>query len=427
VGQNPEVKALFLSGRINVAVCPQCGHAGQLSAPLVYHDASKELLLTYVPPELSLDNLEQQRAIGDLTKRVMSTLPADQRKGYLLNPRDVLTLEGMMQAILEADGITQEMLDAQREKAELLEQLISIDSAEERRSIVDGKEELIDVDFFELLELNVEAAHANEREDIARQLLGLRSELLESTAVGRDIKVREDAIKELGSEITRENLLEKLVEAALSGEAIKVKTMVTFARPAIDYQFYQQLTSRIEAAQTAADPARTKTLVDLRDTILDLTAEIDAEIQLATEQASNLIREIVRSEDLESALRSNAGRIDELFMNALALSLRAAEESNRTADAEKLRQVAELTMQLLEESQPPELRLINNLLRADYPEETKALLENNREQINPQFLEIMRMVGADFTQSGRKELAQQLAQVREQAAAFVLQADVTGV
>ena len=27
VGQNPEAKALFLSGQVNIAVCPSCGHA----------------------------------------------------------------------------------------------------------------------------------------------------------------------------------------------------------------------------------------------------------------------------------------------------------------------------------------------------------------------------------------------------------------
>ena len=32
VGQQPDLKSLFLSGQVNIAVCPQCGHAGMLSA-----------------------------------------------------------------------------------------------------------------------------------------------------------------------------------------------------------------------------------------------------------------------------------------------------------------------------------------------------------------------------------------------------------
>jgi hypothetical protein len=111
-GQDPEAKSIFLSGQSNVAVCPQCGHAGMLNFPQVYHDPEKELLLTYVPPELNLSEFEQQKLIGDLTNRVMSSLPAEQRKGYLLRPRSFLTLDSMVQAVLEAEGITLEMLEA---------------------------------------------------------------------------------------------------------------------------------------------------------------------------------------------------------------------------------------------------------------------------------------------------------------------------
>ena len=70
VGQRPEAKTLFLSGQLNVAVCPQCGHAGVLSTPLVYHDPDKELLFTYLPSELGVPEDERQRLIGDLTNRI---------------------------------------------------------------------------------------------------------------------------------------------------------------------------------------------------------------------------------------------------------------------------------------------------------------------------------------------------------------------
>jgi hypothetical protein len=366
-----------------------------------------------------MDNLEQQRVIGELTNQVMSTLPAEERKGYLLSPRSVLTLEGMMQAILEADGITQEMLEAQRQRAELLDRLVGTQTAEERRAIVKERTDLIDLDFFELLELNVEAAHANDRQDLAEALLGLRSQLLDWTPVGHDLAVREEALRELGSEVSRENLLEKLIEAATLGQEVKVKTMVTFARPAIDYLFYQQLTGQIDAAQAVSDEARARVLHDLRDTVLDLTTQIDAELQQATEEASSLVQHILHSTDMEAALRANARQIDELFMNALALNLQAAEQAGRNDEAERLRRIAELTVQLLEESQPPELQLVNRLLRAEYPQDTMALLESNRDSITPQFLEMMRMVATDLAESGRERLAEQLRLVQEQAAAVL--------
>ena len=115
---------MLLSGQLNVAVCPQCGHAGMLATPLLYHDADKELLFTFVPSELGASELEQQRMFGEATSRIISSLPAEQRKAYLLQPRSFLRLEAMVEAILEADGITPEMLAAQRARVALLDRLL---------------------------------------------------------------------------------------------------------------------------------------------------------------------------------------------------------------------------------------------------------------------------------------------------------------
>jgi hypothetical protein len=418
-GQSPEAKALFLSGQVNVAACPQCGHAGVLSSPLVYHDPEKELLFTYVPPELGLPELEQQRVVGELTNRVMSTLPAEQRRGYLLRPRSFLRLEGMIEAILEADGITPEMLEAQRSKSALLDRLLNASSAESRRIIAQENDDQIDYQFFQLLTLNLELAEANDRTEVAQQLLGLRQELLEWTTSGREVAARQEAIEELGTEITREGLLEKLMEAALAGEQAKVEVMVAFARPAIDYVFYQQLTGRIEAAENEGDLDQATTLRGLRESILDLTAKIDAEVQRATEEAAALLQEILQSDDLEQAVQANVARIDDLFLDALARSLQASEQAGRTDDVAKLQQVSDAVMKLIQESQPPEIRFINELLSAEYPDGTRALLEEQRRQVDAQFLEIMGLVAEDLTQTGRTEVAERLAQIREQAAAMV--------
>lgn len=421
-GENPEAKALFLTGQINVAACPQCGYAGMLSTPLVYHDAEKELLFTYVPAELALSEMEQQRIIGDLTNRVMSALPVEQRKGYLLRPRSFLRLDGMVEAILEADGITPEMLQAQRAKADLLERLVRTTSEEERRLVVQENEDQIDYEFFEILTLNIQLAQANGQEQAARQLLGLRRQLLEWTTSGRDMAVREEAIKELGREVTRESLLEKLVEAARAGEQTKIETMVTVARPAIDYAFYQLLTQRVTEAEGAGKAEEAETLKALRQEILNLTDEIDAQMQRATQQAAGLLQKILQSEDLEHAVRGNMAQIDELFLSVLAMNLQAAEQEGRHEDMLRLRQVSQILMELIQESQPPEIQLINQLLGADYPDGTQKLLEENRQRVDRQLLELMRLVEEDLSQNDRKEVAERLAQIREQATGMAIHA-----
>jgi hypothetical protein len=415
VGQYPEVKSLFLSGQINIAVCPQCGSAGLLNTPLVYHDPEKELLFTYIPTQLGLPQVEQERIIGDLTNRVMFSLPPEQRKGYLLRPRSFLRLEAMIEAALEADGITPEMLEAQRAKADLLTWLLRTADEQARQVIAKENDAQIDYEFFRLLTLNIRLAQSQGQEEAVRPLLELRTQLLQWTQTGQEIAAREQAIQDLGAEITREELLDKLVQAALAGEQAKVETMVAVARPAIDYLFYQQLTDRIEAAEQAGKAQEAGTLKTLRQTILALTAELDAEMRQATEETAQFLEEILKNDDLEQAVRANLDQIDDLFLSVLAAELQTAERSGQSERVEKLRRTADILMKLIEEGQPPEIQLINQLLAAEYPGGTQALLEENRQAIDGEFLELMQLVGQDLSQKGREELSQKLAQIHEQA------------
>ena len=416
VGQHPEIKAPFLLGQINVAACPQCGNAGRLGAPLVYHDPDKELLLTYLPPELGLTEADQQRLIGDLTNRVMSALPPEKRKGYLLRPRSFLRLEGMIEAILQADGITPEMLESQRAKATLLDRLLRATSEQARQIIAQENDSQIDAEFFRLLTLNIELAETEGQSQTSAQLRDLRSQLFDWTTTGRQIAARERAIRELGTQVSRETLLEKLVNAALARDNLRVEAMVTVARPIIDYLFYQQLTHRIEAAEQAGKTQEAETLRILRQNILDLTTQLDERVRQARQEAARFLDHILASEDLEQAVRANLDRFDTLLLEVLALALEEAERSGPSERAAKLRQVSDILLQLVQESQPPEIQFINQLLTVDYPNGTKALLEQNRDLLDGELLELMRLIEEDVRQDGQTELSQRLAQIQRQVA-----------
>jgi hypothetical protein len=425
VGQRPDAKAIFLSGQMNVAACPQCGNAGMLNTPLVYHDPDKELLLTYVPPELGLPEMEQQRIVGDLTNRVISALPAEKRKGYLLRPKSYLRLEAMVKDVLQADGITQEMLEAQRARAELLERLLRADGEQTRQAIAQANDTQIDYEFFDLLTLNIELAQRGQQPALVSELLALREQLLRWTTLGQELNAREEAIASLGlspegdlHEITRERLLDKLIEAATQGGAVKtvkVETMVAMGRPAIDYVFYQQLTERIAAAEQAGEREQAETLTTLRQTILDVTASLDEEARQAAEETREFLQQALENDDPQAFIRANANQVDNLFMNILAANMQAAERAGQTAAVEQLRKVSDAVTALVLESQPPEIQFINQLLSAEYPEGTLALLQENRQQIGEQLLEVMRLVAEDLDKSNRAETAQRMAKVLEQA------------
>jgi hypothetical protein len=418
-GRNPEAKALFLSGQANLAACPQCGHAGMLGTPLVYHDADKELLFTFSPPELGGSEREQERVLGDLTNRLMSTLLPEQRKGYLLRPRRFYTLESMVEAILEADGITREMLEAQRARSMLLDRLLSAQDEPTRRAIAQGSDPQIDYQFFELLSMNLELAEAGGQPGVAELLLDLREQLLEWTTQGREIAAREEAVLSLGDQVTREKLLDELVKAALGGEQVKVETLVAYARPAIDYVFYQQLTSRVESAGRAGRTDEAQTLKQLRDTVLDLTSEIDERVRQATEDADRFLQQLLASTDPEPLLRANPRRVDGLFLDVLTTKLQAASQAGQAGVVERLSAIRELVLKLIQESQPPELQFVNQLLTAEFPDGTRALLEGNRPLLDEGLLEVMALLAEDLERRGHTQVAQRLAQIRTQAVAMI--------
>ncbi len=422
--QSPESKALLLSGRLNIAACPQCGHAGMLRVPLVYHDASQELLLSYVPEELGASEEERQRILGDLTNRVISNLPSEKRKGYLLRPQTFLRLERLVEAILAADGITPEMLEAQRARVGLLERLLQARDQDSMRAIIQENDADVDYEFFQLLTLNLEMAQGEDESELAQQLESVRQTALAWTTKGRELEARRSAIEELGEEVSREGLLEKLVEAALAGESLKVETMVTLARPAIDYVFYQQLTARIEAAQGGGEQELVETLTKLRSTVLDLTDQVDAQAEAATQRASALLEQILDAEDPEKEIRASRDQLDELFFGILMAHLEAAEKAGQEEEVARLRQVVDVVLQLVQESQPPEVRFVNELLSAEYPAGTQALLEGRRDLVTDGLLEVMTLIAQDLETRDQSELAESLGKIREQAAALRAGSDV---
>jgi hypothetical protein len=421
VGQRPEVKALFLSGQLNIAGCPQCGYAGMLNMPLVYHDPDKELLLTYAPPEMGLSEMEQQRIVGDLINRVISALPAEKRKGYLLRPKSYLRLEAMLKDVREAEGITQEMVEAQRAQTELLDRLLQTEGEQARKAIAQANDAQIDYEFLDLLALNIELAQRGQQPALASELLALREQLLGWTTLGQELAAREEAIASLGPEITREGLLDKLIEAANQGgetKPVKIETLIAVGRPAIDYMFYQQLTGQIAAAEQAGQREKAEALTTLRQTVLDETARLDEQERQAAEEATDFLQQALENDDPEAFIRTNIDQVDNLFMNILMANLQAAERAGQTEAVERLTKISDAITALILESQPPEVQLVNQLLNADYPEGTLALLQENRQRITGELLEVMRLLTEDLSKRGREETVQRMIQIREQAASL---------
>ncbi|MBZ0286307.1 MAG: CpXC domain-containing protein, partial [Anaerolineae bacterium] len=121
---DPEAKVRLLTGRTNTVQCPNCGVTSTVAAPMLYHDGSKELLISFMPMELGLPKEQQERMMGDLMRELTSQLPKESIRGYLFQPRQALTMQGLVDQILQADGVTPEMMEAQKATVRLIETLL---------------------------------------------------------------------------------------------------------------------------------------------------------------------------------------------------------------------------------------------------------------------------------------------------------------
>ena len=335
VAHDPGAKARLLSGSYNHVQCGVCGYQGQVATPIVYHDPEKELLLTYIPVELSMPKDEQERILGRLTNQAIDRLPGDQRKGYLLQPQAVFTFQGLIERILEADGITKEEIETQREKLRLFEDLLRA-SEEEVNEFVTQNDESLDAAFFQLASLSLQATPEGPALEAANARLQLA---LAESSYGKEIIARENEIRlaseslqSLGDQITHDTLLDLLIDAP---NATRLNALVQLTRPALDYVFFQKLTERIDATEGE----KSASLSDLRQSILEITDEIDKVQEARASRAAELIGHLLEAEDLDMAIKNALPQIDELVLSILQANLRAAQERGDEVGAARLLEV----------------------------------------------------------------------------------------
>lgn len=413
VRADPGAKMRVLNGLINVAICPQCGVRGALSLPFLYHDPDQELALVYMPMEAGRDNLERQQAIGQLTSAVMNSLPAEERKAYLFQPQVFLTLENLTNKILEADGVTPEMIQEQKAKAELLQRMLDATSDEVLEVMIKENEAAIDVGFFRLLGFNLEMAQAAGQAADVQRLLALRNKLLGLTSEGRAVKARGKILEALRAEPTRENLLELLVQTP--DEATR-ESLIVFGRSLLDYVFFQSLTSRIESA---SDEDERERLTALRKEVLAVRDRIDEGQRVLYEERSVLLRDLLLSDDPEALARRRFQELDQAFFNVLTANLSEAQAAGSEEAVRSLRAVWGLVLQLMEESLPPELQLFNRVMAAGDDTEIEGLLQENQDLVTEHLVRFMEEARANAQQEGESEAAERLALVVEKAKGMV--------
>lgn len=421
-GRDPNSKARLLSGRLNAFRCPFCGSEFRVSTPILYHDASKELLLVNVPMEMGIPEMEQQQLIGGLLNALTRSIPQEQQKGYLLMPRPTLTLQGMIETILERDGITKEMLDARRAKLTLAEQFLQSDPNTWETLAAQHDAEM-DEDFFAILTASAQAAMQSGRVDVAQSMIGVRDRLLSLSTKGRELMAAANEqetmiqgvandLNAMGSNLTRESLLHLAIGYVEADAMDKIDVLVGLARPAMDYQFFALLTEQIEAASEESKPQ----LEALRDRLLQLSEAMDAEAQSVAQTAVTALQAILDSEDLDTAIAENAAAIDDTFLSVLSANIQNAEQTGNQAAAARLREIMDKVMALLQQSAPPSIQFINDLLTQPTFEAAKQLIRDEGARYGNELIAMMEALISELSARGSRGAVERLLALREAAA-----------
>lgn len=416
VGQDPQAKQRLLSGQINTLTCPSCGSPVSIGTPLVYHDPGKELLIVYMPMELNINQQERERAMGELLRRVTEQIPQEKRRAYLLQPRQALTIPGMLDIILEADGITAEMREAQREKLRIMEMFLQV-NPDRWPAMVQEQDAHIDAQFFQLLLITAENAAKTGRHEMAEGLIQLYNFLVQNTAAGREALAAAEAqerviqdisaeLEALGENMTREQFMELVLRHAEDEEHLQA--LVGVMRPAFDYVFFQSLSELVDRAEGAERERLTR----LRDRLLELTALLDRQTQAVLKRAADTLRVILNSQDIDAAIRPRLDQIDDTFLAVLQANIQAAEQQGNLELSARLKLVLERTLAILRESAPPQIRFINEVMAAESDEAAQKLIATEGVRFGSELLDLMDAIAEDLDANAQPQSAERLRTLR---------------
>ena len=271
VGQNPQLKYELLNGTLNLFVCPNCGTSGQMATPLLYHDPEHEMFMVHVPMELNLPHQERQRLIGQLVQEVMGKTPPEARRGYMLQPQEIISYQTFIEKILETEGVTPEMIARQRRQSELLQTLSRADRDVADQLLQDRADE-IDETFFAMLHSLIEMAQQQGNNDQVIRLVNLQARLYTETEVGRRLEARQTALRSFQQEARKAGELtpELLLKHVLKNreDEATVNALISVGQQAFNYEFFRLLTERVETAAREHDKEEARVLRDLRQQLL---------------------------------------------------------------------------------------------------------------------------------------------------------------
>jgi hypothetical protein len=399
----PHLKSQLLAGRLNASNCPKCGAPVMLAAPLIYHDGSKQFCFVHIPQQLlaSAKGVELERFVGSATNLLMNELPPDAPKGYLLAPKRFLTMQTLVEAVFEGDGITKEMLDAQRKRVDIMSQLLDAMSQGDvaLHAVLQANQADIDEEFTKTLAAFVDASRMSGDPEGIAQLSALQSKMAQFVGGA--------------ATFAYETLITQLLAA---GDEATVTQIITANQEIIDYTFFDIVTNRINDATTDGDEALATQLTAMRDQVIEIFQQLQADLEAAYMQAGEVLDAVFAAEDLVAALTAHLPLLNETFDILVDGQRTMAERAGDLAAAERLQTIAELTIQVKADALSPEERVVQALLTA---ENATRYIRENIGDITNGVVKRLNELSEDYTTKGKTEEADRVKRIAREAGAML--------
>ena len=421
--RQPQLKEMLLSGQLNVAVCPNCGAGGRIATPLLYHDPDHDLFMVHVPQEMNLDQVRREELIGRMVQQVINQTPMEKRRGYMLQPQTMLTMQSFMEKVWGTEGVTPEMLARQQKQVELLRTLATA-SPDVQDFLLKDRAREIDETFFAILRAQIDATSEMGDPNQVNSLLNLQARLMTQTEIGRQIEKQQIAMHVLNREAQAANglspaLLFKHIVRNEQDDSL-VNAIALTGRGALNYEFFGLLTGEVEKREKAKDTAGAQRLGRIRDDLLEMQRQLQQATQDVLQEAQSTLDAILAAPDLRQAIGDNIERIDDAFMHVLDARMAHAQQSGRRDEAEKLVRIQEEIVGAIQGETPPEVQLLSQLVSAPDKAARERLMGQATEMLSPELVQVVDMLREQARNSGQADLADRLSEIRGELSARLL-------
>jgi hypothetical protein len=399
----PQLKNILIGGRLNSAACQACGTPVMLAAPLVYHDANKQFCFVHIPQQLlaSAQSADMERYVGSITNALMQQLPPEIPRGYLLTPKRFLTMQTLVEAVLEGDGVTKEMLEMQRKRVDLISQLIEgmMQGDEALLKVMQENQADMDDEFTSTLNAFVDASQASGDPEGIQQLSALQSKIAQFVG---------------GENIAQYHIIIDKLMANDDDEGRK--QLIKANQESIDYTFFDLITNRVNAANEAGDTATAQSLEAMREHVLALYEEIQAGLEAAYIRAGALLDSVFGAEDMAAVLAQNLDQLDDIWDILVDGQRTMAERAGDQASTERLAQIIELTKAVKESALTPEDRIVSALVESENP--TRYIRENIGD-ITGAVVKRLNELAEDYDTKGKTDDAEKVRRIAREAGAML--------